>query len=49
MLDKLREKVDRKQIDDVEELKRVLKEELRAILTCGGIPARATASTASPK
>jgi fused signal recognition particle receptor len=33
VLDNMREKVDRKQIGDVEELKRVLKEELRAILT----------------
>ncbi|HYE25787.1 MAG TPA: signal recognition particle-docking protein FtsY [Clostridia bacterium] len=33
VLDHMREKVDRKQIGDVEELKRVLKEELRDILT----------------
>lgn len=33
VLDKMREKVDRKQIGDVGELKRVLKEELLAILT----------------
>ncbi|HEX8924956.1 MAG TPA: signal recognition particle receptor subunit alpha, partial [Terriglobales bacterium] len=33
VLGKMREKVDRKQIGDVEELKRVLKEELLAILT----------------
>ncbi|PYX41969.1 MAG: signal recognition particle-docking protein FtsY [Acidobacteria bacterium] len=33
VLDKLREKADRKQIKDVEELKRLLKEELLAILT----------------
>jgi fused signal recognition particle receptor len=34
----LREKVDRKQIGDVEELKRVLKEELRGILTAAEKP-----------
>jgi fused signal recognition particle receptor len=33
VLDKMREKVDRKQIGDVEELKRVLKDELLAILS----------------
>src|SRR5512146_572208 len=33
VLDKMREKVDRKQIGDVDELKRVLKDELLAILT----------------
>src|SRR5512147_560180 len=33
VLDKMREKVDRKQIGNVEELKRVLKDELLAILT----------------
>src|ERR1700740_2231043 len=33
VLEKLREKADRKQIKDVDELKRLLKEELRAILT----------------
>src|ERR1043165_6772902 len=33
VLGKLREKADRKQIKDVEELKRLLKEELLAILT----------------
>src|SRR5438309_7274074 len=33
VLDKLREKADRKQIKDVQELKRLLKEELEAILT----------------
>src|ERR1700751_3749151 len=33
ILDKLREKADRKQIKNVEELKRLLKEELLAILT----------------
>lgn len=33
VLDKMREKVDRKQIGDVEELKRVLKDELLSILT----------------
>ena len=36
VLDKLREKADRKQIKDVGELKRLLKEELLAILTQGG-------------
>jgi fused signal recognition particle receptor len=35
VLQKLREKADRKQIKDVEELKRLLKEELLAILTSG--------------
>jgi fused signal recognition particle receptor len=35
VLQKLREKADRKQIRDVEELKRLLKEELLAILTSG--------------
>ena len=34
----LREKVDRKQIGDVEELKRILKEELRGILTAAEKP-----------
>jgi fused signal recognition particle receptor len=38
VLASLREKVDRKQIDDVEELKRVLKEELRGILTAAEKP-----------
>ena len=38
MLASLREKVDRKQIGDVEELKRVLKEELRGILTAAEKP-----------
>src|ERR1700741_4354167 len=36
VLDKLREKADRKQIKDVEELKRLLKEELLAILHAAG-------------
>jgi fused signal recognition particle receptor len=38
VLANLREKVDRKQIGDVEELKRVLKEELRGILTAAEKP-----------
>ncbi len=38
VLDKLREKVDRKQIADVEQLKRILKEELLAILERAGTP-----------
>jgi len=38
VLYKLREKVDRKQIGDIEELKRVLKEELRGILTAAEKP-----------
>ncbi len=38
VLENLREKVDRKQIGDVEELKRVLKEELRGILTAAEKP-----------
>ncbi|HKC70063.1 MAG TPA: signal recognition particle-docking protein FtsY [Terriglobales bacterium] len=40
VLDKLREKADRKQIADVAELKRLLKEELLAILNQGSQPAR---------
>ncbi|HUO59680.1 MAG TPA: signal recognition particle-docking protein FtsY [Candidatus Acidoferrales bacterium] len=36
VLEKMREKVDRKQINDVDELKRVLKDELLAILTKAG-------------
>src|SRR5262249_12311430 len=36
VLNKLREKADRKQIRDVDELKRLLKEELFAILTATG-------------
>jgi fused signal recognition particle receptor len=40
VLDKLREKADRKQIKDVAELKRLLKEELLAILNQGLQPAR---------
>src|ERR1035438_2418861 len=42
VLEKLREKADRKQIKDVNELKRLLKEELLAILT-------ATRSRPNPK
>ncbi len=38
VLDKLREKVDRKQIADVEQLKRILREELLAILERAGTP-----------
>jgi fused signal recognition particle receptor len=38
VLGKLREKVDRKQIKDADELKRILKEELLAILTAANIP-----------
>jgi fused signal recognition particle receptor len=38
VLENLREKVDRKQIGNVEELKRVLKEELRGILTAAEKP-----------
>jgi fused signal recognition particle receptor len=46
VLDKLREKADRKQIGDVEELKRLLKEELLAILkTSGSQPPRAVDGT----
>jgi fused signal recognition particle receptor len=37
VLEKLREKADRKQIKDVEELKRLLKEELLAILTSANV------------
>src|SRR5437660_12437825 len=37
VLEKLREKADRKQIKDVEELKRLLKEELLAILEQGNV------------
>ena len=38
VLEKLRERVDRKQIKDVEELKRLLKEELLAILKAANLP-----------
>src|SRR6202030_4117530 len=38
VLGKLREKADRKQIKDVEELKRLLKEELLAILKAANTP-----------
>jgi fused signal recognition particle receptor len=38
VLEKLREKADRKQIKDVEELKRLLKDELLAILTAANTP-----------
>src|SRR5258708_26287850 len=38
VLEKLRERVDRKQIKDVEELKRLLKEELLAILNAANTP-----------
>jgi fused signal recognition particle receptor len=38
VLGKLREKVDRKQIKDADELKRILKEELLAILNAANIP-----------
>ncbi|HSE48493.1 MAG TPA: signal recognition particle-docking protein FtsY [Terriglobales bacterium] len=41
ILEKLREKADRKQIADVAELKRLLKEELLAILTAAEKPAKA--------
>jgi fused signal recognition particle receptor len=41
VLDKLREKADRKQIADVAELKRLLKQELLAILSAAERPARA--------
>ncbi len=41
VLDNLREKADRKQIGDVEELKRLLKEELLAILNAAERPAKA--------
>ena len=40
VLEKLRDKADRKQIKDVNELKRLLQEELLAILTTTGQPAR---------
>src|SRR5438034_9969887 len=38
VLEKLREKADRKQIGDVDELKRLLKEELLAILNAANTP-----------
>jgi fused signal recognition particle receptor len=38
VLEKLREKADRKQIKNVDELKRLLKEELLAILTAANVP-----------
>jgi fused signal recognition particle receptor len=38
VLDKLREKVDRKQVADVEQLRRILKDELLAILERAGLP-----------
>src|SRR5437667_6202989 len=38
VLDKLRERADRKQIKDVAELKRLLKEELLSILTAANTP-----------
>src|SRR5260370_25084220 len=38
VLGKMREKVDRKQIKDADELKRILKEELLAILNAANIP-----------
>jgi len=42
VLGKLRDKADRKQIKDVQELKRLLKEELLAILKCGECEACST-------
>lgn len=44
VLDKLREKADRKQIGNVDELKRLLKEELLAILNAAVRPARMVSS-----
>lgn len=44
VLDKLREKADRKQIGNVDELKRLLKEELLAILNAAVRPARTVSS-----